>query len=471
MAKHFQVAIDRSATTSLSEQIRLSIGKAIESGLLAPGARLPSWRDLAAQLGVARGTVRVAYERLTDAQLIEGSRAAGTRVAERPKGPVAKPPAPHLGSFMATYQEMTAGPPAIFQTGIPAWDDLSTKFVDRVRTYSARSAAPATTLYPDPRGECQLRRDIAGYLAVARGVQCSPEQIIVTAGFSGGLGVALRALGLEGKRAWIEDPGFLFTRKGLQFARLETVPVPVDAEGMDVDAGIARAPDAAIAVVTPGQQAPLGITMTRRRRLQLLEWATASNAWIIEDDYLSELQIDGRAAPALASLDDNARVIHIGTFSKTVSPTMRLGFIVVPTALSAAFADVAATLAPAPWPAVQHAMAHFMREGHYLRHLRRLKRLYSSQRDALGTQLLMHGLSWTPAGLALLLPLPDGTPDVHIAREAMAWGMAPSPLSSWFADTARARRGLLLSCATAPIQHLVAPCHRLFDIIQRHGAA
>src|SRR5690606_37193005 len=165
------------------------------------------------------------------------------------------------------------------------------------------------------------------------------------------------------------------------------VPVPVDADGIDIDHGLRHAADAKLVVVTPGQQAPLGATLSLERRLRLLDCAAASGAWVIEDDYLSELQLAGRAAPALASLDRAGRVIHIGSFSKTISPTLRLGFIVAPVDLVVRFADVAACLAPPPGPSTQLATAAFMREGHYLRHLRRLKRAYASKRDALLAEL------------------------------------------------------------------------------------
>ncbi len=213
-------------------------------------------------------------------------------------------------------------------------------------------SAPA--IYPDPRGELDLRREIAAYLALARGIACTPSQIIITSGFSGGLGLALRVLGLESKtKVWMENPGFPFTRHGLALARLSIAPIPVDADGIDVDYGLKHAPDAALVVVTPGQQAPLGSTLSLARRSRLLDWAARRKAWVIEDDYLSELQLKGRATPALASLDRAGRVIHIGSFSKTVTPALRLGFVVAPAALASRFAEAAACLAPAPGPAVQ----------------------------------------------------------------------------------------------------------------------
>jgi len=203
-------------------------------------------------------------------------------------------------------------------------------------------------LYPDPRGEPDLRREIAAYLAIARGIECSPSQIVVTGGFCSGLGLALRVLSLEGRKVWMEDPGFPFTRRGLELARLSFAPIPVDGEGVDVEYGLRHAPDAALVVVTPGQQAPLGSTLSLARRLRLLDWAAQDKSWVIEDDYLGELQLEGRAAPALASIDRNGRVIHIGSYSKTISPALRLGFLVAPLPLASQFAEVAACLAPAP---------------------------------------------------------------------------------------------------------------------------
>jgi len=325
MPKLLQLELDRRATTPLAEQIRNGIRNAIETGVLASGARLPSWQDLAAQLGVARGTVRSAYEKLSAAQLIVASRATGTHVAARPSIAVRLHQPPDRGSFMEMYQEFTARP-GIFRMGVPAQETFPAKLFARIRSRAVRAESSAAPLYPDPRGEPDLRREIAAYLAIARGIECSPSQIVVTGGFGSGLGLALRVLGLEGRKVWMEDPGFPFTRRGLELARLSFAPIPVDGEGVDVEYGLRHAPDAALVVVTPGQQAPLGSTLSLARRLRLLDWAAQEKSWVIEDDYLSELQLEGRAAPALASIDRNGRVIHIGSYSKTISPALRLGF-------------------------------------------------------------------------------------------------------------------------------------------------
>jgi GntR family transcriptional regulator/MocR family aminotransferase len=464
MTEPLRLELDRSAKTPLSEQIRKGIKAAIESGVLAPGARLPSWQDLAAQLGVARGTVRSAYEKLSSAQLIVASRAAGTRVVDRPSIAVRQEQAPDPGSFMEMYQELTAGP-AIFQMGVPAHEIFPAKLFARIRTRAVRAEVSAPALYPDARGEPELRREIAAYLGLARGIACTPSQIIVTGGFSSGLGLTLRVLGLEQKKVWMEDPGFPFTRHGLALAGLSIAPIPVDAEGIDVDYGIKHAPGAALVVVTPGQQAPLGATLSLARRSRLLDWAAQQKAWVIEDDYLSELQLKGRATPALASLDRAGRVIHIGSFSKTLTPALRLGFVVAPASLAPRFAEVAACLAPPPGPSVQLATAVFMREGHYMRHLRRSKRVYAAQADALLKTLRARTNNVTIAGLAAVLRLPDGAPDLAVAKATRAFGLAPTPLSIWYASAGTARSGLLLGIATSPQKRLEASCERLFGII------
>jgi GntR family transcriptional regulator / MocR family aminotransferase len=412
--------------------------------------------------------VRSAYERLSSAQLIVASRATGTRVADRPSFAVLQEQAPDPGSFMEMYQELTTGP-AIFQMGVPAQETFPAKLFARIRTRAVRAELSAPALYPDPRGELELRREIAAYLALARGIECTPSQVFITAGFSGGLGLALRVLGLDKKKVWLEDPSFPFTRRGLELAGLSIAPIPVDAEGIDVGYGLKHAPDAALVVVTPGQQAPLGFTLSLARRSRLLDWAGHERTWIIEDDYLSELQLKGRATPALASLDRAGRVIHIGSFSKTLTPALRLGFVVAPPFLASRFAEAAACLSPAPGPSVQLATAEFMHDGHYLRHLRRTKRVYAAQGDALLKCLRSRNNSVTIAGLAAVLHLPGGVSDLSIAREAAPLGLAPTPLSLWYASRASTKPGLLLGIATSPEKRIQASCERLFGIIERFG--
>lgn len=466
MVHSLQLHINRAASTTLVEQIRNGIAGAIRSGVLAPGARLPSWLDLAEQLGVARGTVKAAYERLADEQLVVATRAHGTRVAgqsSRTEGPRLQLEAVSQ-EIMYPYALDGAAP---FRMGVPGQDCLPKALLARLRAHAARAEVLAAPLYPPANGQLELRQQIAAHLALARGIECQPEQVFITAGFSGALGLLLRVLRLEGRRAWVEDPGFPPSRKALKLAQMVPVPVPVNEQGIDVSWAIRQAPDAALALLTPGQQAPTGVTLSLGRRAQLLDWAARSGAWIIEDDYLGELQLHRRAAPALAARDEAGRVIHVGSFSKTISPALRLGFIVAPAALVGPLQEAVHCLAPAPGTAVQQAIARFMHEGHYLRHLRRTKRAYSSRAEDLQQRLTALGFSVRLAGLAVWLQLPEGAPDQHIATQAYELGLAPSPLSRWSATVASAHAGLLLGVANANGSRLDKACEQLAALIRQ----
>lgn len=465
---HFPIEIDRKAKTPLSAQIYAAIRDAILDRRLANGARLPSWNDLAAQLGVARGTARAAYERLNDEQLTVAHGASGTRVVER-IAPRRMPEADATAHVLRSDLFHDFGrPPLTFQMGVPAQDAFPFGLWSRLMARHARDAAAAPISYPDPRGDETLRSALSAYVAIARGVKCSPDQVLVTAGFAGALGLALRALPLRGDGAWIEDPGFPLTRDALAIAGLARHAVPVDGEGLDSAEGRRRSPSAALAVVTPGQQAPLGVTMSLARRTALLQWASDARAFIVEDDYLGELQLDGRAAPALASLDRDGRVLYAGTFGKTISPSLRLGFLIVPPQLSTRFAEAAASLAPAPSPLTQRAVAAFIAEGHFLRHLRRMKRLYAARRRALLDSLRAVAGDDAPAamcGLSVLLRLPDDVDDRDIAARAYDAGFAPTALSPWVAG-ALAAQGLLLGATNLSERRLAADCVELWKIVR-----
>jgi GntR family transcriptional regulator/MocR family aminotransferase len=460
------VSLNSAGRIPLSTQIYGSIRDAIESGQLAAGARLPSWSDLAAQLGVSRGTVRAAYERLIDEQLAIGLGAAGTRVAARPL-PATTGWSPEASPLPDLFYDFSAAPLA-FQMGVPAQDAFPFKLWSRIQVRAARRAAAAPVGYPDPRGDPDLRQEIAAYLGVSRGLRCSPSQVFVTAGFSGALNLAIRALRVEGRPAWMEDPGFPLTRTALGLAGMTVAGVPVDADGLDINAGIRIAPEAALAVVTPGQQAPLGMTMSLARRISLLSWAKQHDAWIVEDDYLGELQLKGRAAPALASLDRDGRVLHIGTFSKTISPALRLGFVVVPLSMARRFGDVAVCLAPAPAASVQHAVTEFMHDGHYLRHLRRMKRLYAARQAALVrclNDLASESIRvQAAAGMTVVAALPQSISDIDIASRARLFGLAPVPLSPWYMSNP-GQQGLLLGVTNLSEKTVAANCSRLLEIV------
>ena len=471
-------SLDRHGKQSLAEQIRANISDAIRQGHLYEGARLPSWRDLAVQLGVSRGTVKAAYDRLGDDQLVISKGAAGTFVAAvLPALPEIADQASRL-PLPDLYQDLDSAPKP-FQVGVPAQDGFPFKLWSRIMLRCSRQAVAETLRYPDPRGELALRKEIAAYLSVSRGLLCSSDQVIITNGYAGALGLALHLLRLDSQRVWVEDPCYPLARHSLSLAGYTPVPIPVDEQGIYVEQGVRLAPDAQLAIVTAGQQAPLGMQLSLVRRQALLVWARENAGWIIEDDYLSELQLNGRASPALASLDHDGRVIHIGTFSKTISPRLRLGFMVVPAMLASRAGDTAAALSPASALPSQLAVAEFLRDGHYLRHIRRMKRLYAQRRNALLE--LMDGSPYARkmAGLSLLVKLPDDVDDVHIAEMAQRVGLAPAPLSPWFATRnsvtcslaprSNARKGLLLGVTNLTGQALEEGYGRLSELIACPG--
>ncbi|WP_186120713.1 PLP-dependent aminotransferase family protein [Burkholderia gladioli] len=467
------IEIDRNAAASVGEQIYTSLRQAIIDGLLQPGRRLPSGRDLAAQLGVARGTILVAYERLASEKLVFGAGPAGPRVcAQLPPAPTAAeiPLDGPLDAFTRPYSSA----PLPFQLGVPAHDAFPAKVWARMRARAVRADATGYTTYADPRGERDLRAQIASHLAISRQIQCHPDQVIVTSGYRQGLMLTLIALRAHGRTAWIEEPGYPLGRKALELAGLTVAPISVDMEGLRVEEGIARAPHALLALVTPGQHAPLGVALSPARRRALLAWAEAKDAWIIEDDYLGELQLVGRAAPALAAGDGAQRVIHIGAFSKTISPALGLGFIVAPRVLTERVVETVSLMAPAPNRTTQLAVTEFLADGHFMRHLRHMKKVYAERRH-LAVELL--GKRFTEvveSGLGLIVKLPDGVDDMEIVHSARKQKLAPSALSAWYLRTELARNGLLLSVTNLRPDNIRAACAALEDVVsarisQRRG--
>ncbi len=455
---------DRTAAQPIGEQIHSCLRRAILDGVLRPGGRLPSGRDLAAQLGVARGTIRAVYDRLIDENLIFTAGAAGTRIRSDLPVPRSQAEAP-LHRPLPPFAPSYSGKPLPFRMGMPAHDAFPAKLWSRLRTSAVRADALGFSAYGDPRGEPGLRAVIASHLAVSRQMQCHADQIVVTGGYRQGLALVLMALRAHGRVAWVEEPGYPVARRALELAGLVVEPISVDRQGICVEEGLARAPDAVLALVTPGQQAPLGMPLSPARRRALLGWAEAKDAWIVEDDYLGELQIDGRAAPALASGAGAGRVIHVGSFGKTMSPAVGLGFVVAPRALAERIAEIAAVMAPSPNRTTQLAVAEFLGDGHYLRHLRRMKALYAQRRRMVLEHLRGTAVDTTPSGLALVARLPDAVDDVALADAAVERGIAPFPLSLWYARQGSGHRGLLLNIANLRADNARAACDALADLL------
>jgi len=292
--------------------------------------------------------------------------------------------------------------------------------------------------YGDAKGYMPLREAIAEYLGAARAVRCEPSQILVTTGSQQGLQLSAQVLLDTNERVWVEEPGYPGARQALLMAGAKLIPVPVDHEGLDVAEGIRRARSAHAVYITPSHQYPLGVTMTATRRMLLLHWAMRRGAWIIEDDYDSEYRLGGRPIASLQGLDTDARVIYIGTFSKVMFPSLRLGYVVVPKDLVEAFSTARDATDQFSSTLYQAALADFIREGHFARHIRRMRMLYMQRRTALVDtirQRLREKLTviGAEAGMHLVALLPRGVSDVAISLRAAEIGISAMPLSSCYA--------------------------------------
>jgi GntR family transcriptional regulator/MocR family aminotransferase len=328
-----------------------------------------------------------------------------------------------------------------------------------------RSPSADLLSYGDPAGYGPLRAVIAEYLIAARGVRCRPEQVIVVAGSQQGLDLAARVLLDAGDKAWVEDPGYIGARGALTSAGADLVPVPVDQEGLEVVAGIARCPTARLVYITPSHQYPLGVTMSLPRRLALLEWAQRAGAWVLEDDYDGEYRYTGRPLPALQGLDTENRTVYLGTLSKTLFPALRLGYLVVPLDLVDTFV-AAKALTDRHAPSVEQAvLADFITEGHFARHVRRTRMLYAARQAALvdAAQRNLAGLleiGPAEAGMHLVGYLPRGVDDQDASRRAAAY-QVDAPALTAFALTPQRRGGLLLGYAAVSQAEIYAGVRRL----------
>jgi len=486
------IRIDPRARSPRFRQICEQLRAAILAGRLVPGAALPSTRALAAELSVARNTVKQAYEQLAAEGFLEARSGAATRVAagslprrvaresaQAARGGGAARPTRRLARRMRALLDLRGldyGPGitrqvGAFRIGRPALDAFPLEIWARLAGRRWRHASAGQLGYADPRGEARLREAIAAWISASRGVRCDPERILVVGGSQEGLDLAARVLLDPGDATWLEDPGYFGARAAATAAGARLVPVPVDGEGLDVAAGRRRASGARVAFVTPSHQFPLGVTLSLARRLALLDWARASGGWIVEDDYDCEFRYDARPLAALQGMDDHDRVLYLGTFSKTLFPALRLGFLVLPEDLVAPFVATRAVLDHHGPTLDQLVLADFIAEGHYARHLRRMRALYKERQDVLVREVRdrcagLLELVPTDAGMHVVAWLAEGLDEAAVVAGAERAGVAVLPLAASRLEPG-GRGGLLLGFGATPPSVIRDAVGRLAGVLRQ----
>jgi GntR family transcriptional regulator / MocR family aminotransferase len=385
---------------TLSTRVSRAIRMAILNGSLHHGDRLPSTRSLAADLSISRSTAESAYAQLEDEGFLGRSVGNGTYVnavparttPERKKSITDDPGALSLRGRRIDAMGACVDPreTRAFSAGMPALESFPLPTWQRLLARRLRQDGEQLLHYGDQQGLPELREAIASYLALSRGVDCDPGQVIVLTSSQQALVLVSMMLLDGGDKVWMEDPGYRGAQTAFSAAGAQLVPVPIDADGMRIGLALSAAPHARMAYVTPSHQYPLGMTLSLERRLQLIEWARREKSWIVEDDYDSEFHYDSRPVAAIHGLDRHERVLYIGTFSKVMFPGIRVAYLVVPRTLVKAFVAGRSQIDGHTSPLMQAVLADFMNDGHFMAHLRRMRELYRARRDIFLEELHRH---------------------------------------------------------------------------------
>ena len=415
------MANQRAVSGQLRQQVYVQLRESIETGTLPPDSRLPASREHARVLGVSRNTVLWAVERLQSEGYLVGRVGDGTYVAQRSAPLRGNTRAPQLAAHQLLSQRgrliaevgarwIPANSNALpFRIGRPALEEFPFALWQRLERQTPIATRTTNAGYTEAAGHPLLRAAIAQWLLVSRGIRCDPGQVLITAGSQQALDLVARLLLDVSDEVLVEDPGYPGIRANLVAQGALVRPVPVDDQGLCIAQGAAQYPQAKLAVVTPTHQFPLGVSMGLARRAALIAWAQANRAWIVEDDYDGEFQYGAQRVPALCSMAHDARVLHVGTFSKSLGAGLRQGFVVLPDALVDAFARARALSDRQSPGATQDVLARFIGDGHLLRHLRRMRELYRSRQAA-----LIHELARASSGALALAPSLQG---MHLAHE------------------------------------------------------
>lgn len=484
------IAIDRRLAQPLHRQIYDSFRAAIVGRNLSPSQQIPSTRLLASELGISRIPVLNAYSQLLAEGYFESRIGAGTFVSSSLPDQVAVPEKrPTSPSGIGSHRRRIARTAALlpsyerspwirgqgaFSVSQPALDAFPLKTWANLVARRCRNPITSSLQYGDPMGLRELREAIAVYLRTSRAVRCEAQQIMITSGSQQALDLSARVLLEPHSPVWMEEPGYWLARHVLTNSDACIFPVPVDDEGLDVSAGVKRCAKARAAFVAPSHQYPLGVTMSASRRLQLLHWARRAGAWIVEDDYDSEYRYDSKPIASLQGLDNTSRVIYIGTFSKVLFPSLRVGYLVIPPDLVDRFVAMRHAMDVSPAQHYQAALADFIVEGHFSRHIRRMRTLYGERRHKLvesihrelGSSVQVVGAD---GGMYLSVLLAKGFDDREISVRAARENLWLWPLSPAYV-TKLGPQGFILGFGSITAAEIPAAVRHLKDILDKRSA-
>ncbi|MGX0622457.1 GntR family transcriptional regulator / MocR family aminotransferase [Cupriavidus metallidurans] len=475
----------------MNRQLYAIIRQEILAGAVPAGSKLPASRLLAKEIGVSRNTVLYAYEQLLAEGYVTASTGSGTFVSHTvpdhralhngsaANGTITVPAVQQhpnrfalsrRGQHLVSHASASDRQWGAFVAGVPDVSLFPHAVWARLLNKHWRNPSPQLLTYAHHGGYLPLKKLLAEHLRLVRSVRCEPDQIILTTGIHQAVDLTTRLLADPGDKAWMEDPGYWGTRSLLASAGVEPIPVPVDDEGIAPSPATLQNPPRFI-FVTPSHQYPLGMMMSLSRRRMLLEYARQRGAWIIEDDYDSEFRFEGRPVASLQGLDDNDRVIYMGTFSKTLFPGIRMGFMVLPKPLAPHFATGLSELYREGQLVQQAVLADFIEEGHYATHIRRMRQRYA-QRQALLREAIANrfGADWPTstheAGLHMVMHLPRGADDLGISMAARTQGLSARPLSRYYSEGAATQQGLLLGYACVPEAEIGPAFRKLAEVIE-----
>ncbi|PIK81125.1 decarboxylase [Raoultella ornithinolytica] len=442
-----------------------AVRRSILDGSLAPHSRLPPSRDLAGELGVSRNTILTTYEQLQAEGYVVSRRGSGTfvaktgpdislstgSIAENSSDLTATPFLSRRGQQLLSHVSASPRQWGAFIPGVPDVNAFPHPLFSKIQARISRRPKPERLSYSCNGGTPELQQALVDYLRVSRGVHCQADQILITEGIHQAIDLVTRMLCDSGDLAWVEEPSYWGIRHVLAMNDVRVNPITVDANGLCPPETVEAAPH--LIFVTPSHQYPLGAVMSLERRQRLLALARQHGSWIVEDDYDSEFRFSGQPIPALQGLIADAPVVYIGTFSKTLYPGLRLGYVVLPRPLIGDLKSAHAELYRGGHSLIQMALAEFINAGHYSAHIRRMRLLYSRRRACL-TELIQRYCSPQAlsdfsdnAGLHLILNLPDDADDVAIARQANAHNILVRPLSRYYLTEER-KKGLLMGFAS-----------------------